>query len=318
MVKALPQLNKIYQKDALAFLYSLPNNCIDMAITSPPYWCLRDYGVEGQLGLEPTFDEYINKLCNIFDEAKRVLKQGGSCWVNLGDTYSGNKKGKTDRKVSDYLKDNSTGIHKRAIITPKCLCQIPSRFAIEMCNRGWILRNTIIWHKPNAMPSSVKDRLNNTYEFVFHFVKAKKYYYGLDAIREPHKQATKQRVKYGINPYGGLGKVKMTGSRKGNLPAKKITLNPKGKNPGDFWTISTKGFKGAHFATYPEKLCEKPIKASCPPNGIVLDIFMGAGTTALVALKLGRKFLGCELNPAYIEIAEKRLAPYLGILKEAA
>ena len=127
-------IDKIIQGDALAVLQTLQDESVDCVITSPPYWNLRDYSVEGQLGLEPTFQEYITKLCDIFDEVKRVLKKEGTCWVNLGDTYSGNKEGKTDNKVSDYLKDTSTGIHKKATITEKCLCQIPSRFAIEICD----------------------------------------------------------------------------------------------------------------------------------------------------------------------------------------
>ncbi len=136
--------NTIYQGDTLEALKTFPVESIDCVITSPPYWSLRDYGVDGQLGLEPTFQEYITKLCDIFDEVKRILKKSGTCWVNIGDTYSGNKEGKTDAKVADYVKDTCKNIHKKATITEKCLCQIPSRFSIEMCNRGWILRNTII------------------------------------------------------------------------------------------------------------------------------------------------------------------------------
>ena len=135
--------------------------------------------VDGQLGLEPHFNEYISKLVAIFDEVKRILKKEGTCWINLGDTYSGNKEGKTDAKVSDYLKETTTRLHKKAVIKEKCLCQIPSRFAIAMTDNGWILRNTIIWHKLNAMPSSVLDRMTNKYEQVFFFVKNKKYYINL-------------------------------------------------------------------------------------------------------------------------------------------
>ena len=187
------ETGKIYQGDSLEVLRTFPDESVDCVVTSPPYWALRDYGVAGQLGLEPTFQEYISKLCDIFNEVKRVLKKEGTCFVNLGDTYSGNKEGKTDNKVSDYLKENSTGIHKKATITEKCLCQIPSRFAIEMCERGWILRNRLIWHKPNCMPSSVDDRFTVDYEDIFFFVKSRKYYFDMDSIREPHTSAKEER-----------------------------------------------------------------------------------------------------------------------------
>lgn len=311
-IKKMPQTNRVYRADAFSFMRSLPDNSIDMVITSPPYWNLRDYGVNGQLGLEPTFGEYINKLCDIFDEVKRVLKPEGTCWVNLGDTYSGNKQGKTDYKVSNYLKENSKGIKKRAVITEKCLCQIPSRFAIEMTNRGWILRNEIIWHKPNAMPSSAKDRFTVDFEKVFFFTKNKKYYF--QTQREPHKVSSLKRIK---NPWkGNLTAGHALGGMKNGDMSK--MCHPAGRNKRTVWTINTQSFKEAHFAVYPPTLIETPIRAGCPVGGIVLDIFMGAGTTALVALKLGRRFLGCELNPQYIDIANKRLQPCIEYLKEAA
>ena len=333
-------LNKILQGDSLEVLRTLPSESVDCAITSPPYWALRDYGVEGQLGLEPTFQEYITKLCDIFDEVKRVLKKEGTCWVNLGDTYSGNKEGKTDNKVSDYLKETSTGIHKKATITEKCLCQIPSRFSIEMTNRNWILRNTIIWHKKNAMPSSVLDRLTNKYEQVFFFTKSKKYYFNVDSIRVPFETSEKRpdgivrqreygyEGKFAVTNAESFGSPRARNSRKYNSkentedrdleeisikmgtrrpPGNDYERNEKGKNPGDVWTLTSQPFPEAHFATFPEKLIVPMIKSGCPEKGIVLDIFMGAGTTALVAKKLGRNYVGIELNPAYIEIANERL-----------
>lgn len=334
-------LNKVICGDCLEILRTLPSESVDCAITSPPYWALRDYGVEGQLGLEPTFQEYITKLCDIFDEVKRVLKKEGTCWVNIGDTYSGNKEGKTDNKVSDYLKETSTGIHKKATITEKCLCQIPSRFSIEMTNRNWILRNTIIWHKKNAMPSSVLDRLTNKYEQVFFFTKSKKYYFNVDSIRVPFETSEKRpdgivrqreygyEGKFAVENAESYGSPRARNSRKYNSkentkdrdlkeisikmgtrrpPGNDYERNEKGKNPGDVWTLTSQPFPEAHFATFPEKLIVPMIKSGCPENGIVLDIFMGAGTTALVAKKLGRNYLGIELNPAYIEIINKRLS----------
>lgn len=289
---------------------------------------LQKYFCPAELGLEPTFQEYITKLCDIFDEVKRVLKKEGTCWVNLGDTYSGNKEGKTDNKVSQYLKDTTTNLHKKATITEKCLCQIPSRFAIEMTNRGWILRNEIIWHKPNCMPSSVKDRFTVDFEKIFFFVKSKKYWF--EQLRAPYgkdeREAGLQRArKYG---YSGKGtyqdwynnerkktdwvagnknlKEGMYASR-GQSENKPPLLHPDGRNKRAVWSIITKPYSEAHFATYPEKLIEPMIKAGCPEGGIVLDPFIGSGTTAVVAKKLKRNWIGIELNKDYIEIANKRI-----------
>lgn len=324
------EINKIYHGDSLEVMKTFSDESIDCVITSPPYWALRDYGVAGQLGLEPTFQEYITKLCTIFDEVKRVLKKEGTCWVNLGDTYSGNKEGKTDNKVSDYLKDTSVGIHKKATITEKCLCQIPSRFAIEMTNRGWILRNEIIWHKPNCMPSSVKDRFTVDFEHVYFFVKSKKYWFET----QYEKVLTKEKRMYGrerdrVFEYDSKANAmrQLKEIRRGQLKREQIKDNSIGKyfvnkktdeeiiaramlgrNKRCVWEVATKPFSEAHFATFPEKLIEPMVLAGCPKNGIVLDIFMGAGTTGLVAKKLKRNYLGIELNKDYIKIAEERIA----------
>ena len=189
-------MNKIIHGDSLEILKTLADDSIDCVITSPPYWGLRDYGTDGQLGLELHFNEYIDKLIAIFDEVKRVLKKEGTCWVNLGDTYLGNKKGKTDAKVSDYLKETTTRLHKKAVIQEKCLCQIPSRFAIAMTDRGWILRNEVVWHKSNAMPSSVKDRFTVDFEKVFFFVKNKKYYF--EQQFDPYAPASDVRYRQAL------------------------------------------------------------------------------------------------------------------------
>ena len=331
--------NKIYQGNSLDVLKTFPEKSIDMAVTSPPYWGLRDYQGEdtvwdcdcehehdfsvkapprrnrsvddiknpdtvskiqagntgsvidltetafcskchcehewheadkkikygggfprkevavpfesssnfcskcnawkGSLGLEPNFDLYIKHLCDIFEETKRVLKDEGTLWVNLGDTYDKNKS----------------------------LLGIPFRFAIEMISRGWILRNTLIWHKNNVMPSSVKDRFTVDFEYLFFFSKQQKYYF------EQQKEVN-------------------------------------GRNKRTTFFVNPKPYSESHFAVYPEELIETPIKAGCPENGTVLDMFMGSGTTALVALKNNRNYVGIELNPEYIKIAEKRLSPY--------
>jgi DNA modification methylase len=220
--------------DVLKGLKQLKSESIDCVMTSPPYWGLRDYGVKGQIGLEPHPQEFINKMVEIFEEVKRVLKKTGSVYLNLGDTYFGaTRMDRTTENASigakridfKFDKDGSNWLQ------PKQLMLMPSRVAIALQENGWILRNDIIWNKPNPMPSSVKDRLNTTYEHVFHFVKSRKYYYDLHAIREKNKC---------------------------------IDKSLKGKNPGDFWSIVTQPFKEAHFAVFPEALCLKPLKASVP------------------------------------------------------
>lgn len=273
---------KIIQGDALTELKNLPNESINCVMTSPPYWALRDYGVEGQLGLEPTFDLYIKHLCDIFDEVKRVLRKDGTCWINLGDTY-GTKSG------SGFANDNlnpltpeqishGTGIYKANELrgtSPemhKNLCNIPARFSIEMQNRGWILRNTIIWHKPNCMPSSVKDRFTVDFEYLFFFVKNKKYYF--ETQYEPHKLKSIKRAcrsrtssKLDCGQYSTSYKQGYSGydnmiDRLKNGEIRGVGAN--GRNKRTVWTITTKPFKESHFAVYPEALCEIPIKAGCP------------------------------------------------------
>jgi DNA modification methylase len=316
------ELNKIIQGDSLEVLKTLPDESVDCVITSPPYWALRDYGVAGQLGLEPTFQEYITKLCDMFDEVKRVLKKEGTCWVNIGDTYMGNssysekgrqgfgndKIGMINKKQWTDPKHKNTKGRLRARehtesgqIIEKSLCQIPSRFAIEMTNRGWILRNEIIWHKPNCMPSSVKDRFTVDFEKVFFFVKNKTYFFE-QQLEKAIWAETDARSKV----EGGVKSGGKTAS--GNYATNKVAYTEGGmKNKRAVWTINTKGNPDAHFATYPEALVEPMIQAGCPKNGIVLDIFMGSGTTGVVAKKQGKNYIGIELNPEYIKIAEQRL-----------
>jgi len=294
--------NTVYNMDALEGLKTLPDGCVDMCVTSPPYWGLRDYGVDGQLGLEPDFNEYIDKLCTIFDEVRRVLKDEGTCWVNIGDSYNGSGKagsnpeyqkkhtsfGKIMTEKSKFGKPvNDKRIGKKSLIG------IPFRFAIEMIKRGWILRNTIIWHKPNCMPSSVKDRFTVDFEYLFFFSKNKKYYF--EQQTEPVKKVDTTRTS--LNRLGN-------GELAGNL---RFGSNGKQRNMRTVWNISTKPYKGAHFAVFPEELIETPIKAGCPANGVVLDPFMGSGTTAMVAKQLGRNYIGFELNKEYIPLINQRL-----------
>jgi site-specific DNA-methyltransferase (adenine-specific) len=271
-------------------LKTLPDESVNCCITSPPYWALRDYGVDGQLGLEPTFQEYLDKLIAIFDEVKRVLRKDGTCWVVLGDTYSGGVNSNDSKKV--YGAKTLKPI-KAIGFQCKSLLQIPSRFAIMMTDHGWILRNEIIWYKPNAMPSSVKDRFTVDFEKVFFFVKNKKYWFEQQLeklIYKPHKPNNKK---------ADLSRLDLLEDR--------IWGNPQGRNKRCVWQIPTKPFKEAHFAVFPPTLVVPMIKAGCPENGIVLDPFIGSGTVAEVALKLNRHFIGIELSPEYCEMAKKRI-----------
>lgn len=407
--------NKIFCGDSYSVLKSFPSGLVDCVITSPPYWALRDYGItpqiwdgdqqckhewdlrnlkdpmdrgghgdhdslkgiagrwqmkshqsgfclkceawRGSLGLEPTFNLFIKHLCDIFDEVKRVLKDEGTCWVNLGDTYASTSSGNYPQKS---------------------LCMIPFRFAIEMINRGWILRNTIIWHKPNCMPSSIKDRFTVDFEYLFFFVKSKKYWF--EPQYEPLKQSSIERLKHNFNYNKGdiASAVKTPGIKR--FQERYFNNEVFGRNKRCVWTITTKPFKEAHFATYPPELCEVPIKSGCPQficnkcgkprskiwnvryepyktgaksqiktdqdgtgnlvqgatrpqqmkygrankitthtgytdcdcnvgfsSGIVLDPFCGSGTSLAVAKKLGRHYLGIDLNPQYVEMSDKRI-----------
>lgn len=291
----------------------MPPESVDCVVTSPPYWALRDYGMADQLGLEPTLEEYIEKLVQIFDEVKRVLKKTGTCWVNLGDTYYGGGRNKGNKNPKVKSKTIKSLKHSFGVPGPKgmakCLAQIPARFAIAMTARGWILRNEIIWHKPNAMPSSVKDRFSVDFEKLFFFTKSKKYFFKQQF--DPAKfDGRKQEIMRGSAKYQG----KVTPGHAAHTFASRAHQRwqerdgVKVRNKRSVWSISTKPFKGAHFATFPELLVETPILAGCPAGGMVMDIFAGSGTTLAVAARTGREAIGIEINPEYIKIAEERLS----------
>ena len=311
------EVNKIYTGNCLEELKKLPNESVDCVVTSPPYWALRHYGVEGQLGLEPTFQEYINKLCDIFDEVKRVLKKEGTCWVNVGDTY-GTQGGQNRKTDKDYSKYDSIKLKNREIGSVllkepnmhKNLCNIPARFSIEMQNRGWILRNEIIWHKPNCMPSSAKDRFTVDFEKIFFFVKQPMGYY-FEQQLEPY---TKPLDRWGGTDLDANGKSEWDeGTGQSSYRKRNMRPNEDGKNMRTVWSINTEPNSEAHFATYPQRLVERMIKAGCPENGLVIDPFFGSGTTGIYARKVNRNFVGIELNPEYVEIANKRLFKELGM-----
>lgn len=304
-------LNRIVCVDALKGLKQLADNSVDCIVTSPPYWALRDYKVNGQIGMEKCYEQYIAKLVEIFSEAGRVLKMEGTLWVNINDTYSGSGKGAWGidkmnpkaRNITDKVTPNRLHID----IPNKSLIGIPQRFSLAMIENGWILRNTIIWKKPNAMPESVKDRFTNDFEYLYFFTKSPNYYF--DRQFEDFQNSTIERaerkassVKMDKGAYKGINTEKQK-----KYYARLLDGQYAGRNKRTTWEIATKSFRGAHFAIFPEDLIETPIKAGCPENGIVLDPFMGSGTTAIVALKLGRNFIGFDLNPEYIELANNRI-----------
>ena len=390
-------VNHIIHGDALSSLKKLPSESVDCIITSPPYWGLRDYGVEGQIGLESSLDEYLNRLLEIMKELKRVLKKTGVIFWNHGDCYGGSGMG-TWKNPPEIIKSKevyhmpySSNPRRRSNIKPKCMALQNYRFILRCVDElGLILRNIIIWYKPNHMPSSVKDRFTNAYEPIFMLTKNKHYWFDLDAVRVPHKEIRPPKIR---KDKGKIIEVKEAGDRRNVLPYARTGIeyqNPLGKNPGDLWTISTQPFPEAHFATFPEKLVEPMIKAGCPQEickrcgkpreritkikyngkiiseknkardkrgtgvspkttlgtipeyyvvgwkdcgckeyyccsckkfiklkhpgweaGVVLDLFLGSGTTALVALKLGRRFVGIEINREYCEMALRRIKPLI-------
>lgn len=299
--------NIIYNEDCSTGLNKIKEDSIDCMITSPPYWNLRDYGMEGQLGLEETIDEYIYKLCNVFDNVKRVLKPTGTCFVNIGDSYSSAGNRRFDKNKYGGKSGLHCGRARTREVKNKSLCNIPFRFAIEMINRGWIQRNTIIWHKPNAMPQSVKDRFTVDFEYVFFFVKSKKYYF--KQLFEPVKQSSIERCRNGKNltpnsQHSINIQIKQLGKR--------FCDETKGRNKRCVWLVSTANYKGIHFAVFPEKLIDPLMKVGCSENGIVLDPFMGVGTTGVVAKRLNRKYIGFEINREYCELAIDRIKEATG------
>lgn len=334
-----PELNKIYCGDTLEVLKTWPDEFVDCIVSSPPYYGLRNYGVEGQIGLEPTLSEYLDKMLLVTAELKRVLKKTGTMWWNHGDSYNAKPPGNSlenqlaKHKMGDgvfgRLGDRNRGKNYRydqyklrgATGPEKSLTMQAHRLAIRMIDeQQWILRNCLIWHKPNVMPSSVKDRFTVDYEPVFFFTKSKKYWFETQYEPAHYLEKDKRAVNgasmggkamsgnYAINKGGAFAKPETV--MKNGLLGKTETLvaSSLGRNKRSVWKISTKPYKEAHFATFPPALIETPIKAGCPPNGICLDPFMGSGTTAYVARQLERNYLGIELNEEYIKLAENRLA----------
>ena len=365
--------NEIVCADALDYMKTLPDESVNCVVTSPPYYALRDYGVSGQIGLEATPQAFVAKMVEVFHEVKRVLRNDGVCWINLGDSYSGSGKGKPQGSKSGKQLTNAGSlipcVSDRYDVPGKNLLGMPWRVAFALQDDGWILRSDVIWSKPNPMPESVTDRPTKAHEYVFLLAKSPKYWYDADAIREDNAYGPERAGKLPGYTNGVKGHVSGT------------NFNPAGRNRRTVWTIPTEPTPEAHFATFPQKLIEPMILAGCPDKccsacgaphvrivearggtigkawvshlheldmgmsdshpgldrsvsadgiryhridlgfcpqcdhakaptvpGIVFDPFMGSGTTALVARRLGRDFVGCELSPEYVDMANRRLA----------
>ncbi len=323
--------------DSFEKLTTLATESVQSCITSPPYWGLRDYGTKGQLGLERTPDEYILNLRMIFEQVRRILKPSGTLWLNLGDSYAtgggrvgkcpgGGKQGESWKQRRKMTAPNRM---KLPGLKTKDLVGIPWRMAFALQADGWYLRQDIIWHKPNPMPESVRDRCTKAHEYIFLLSKSAKYYFNVDAIKEPAKYSGPNSPNSIKSPYGQgytrnswkgssfntgkTGKHQLGRSSDNRLTGPCLELlnlrapveNTRQKR--SVWQVSTTPFKGAHFATFPQKLIEPCILAGSAPGDTILDPFFGAGTTGLVAQKHGREYIGIELNPKYARMAKHRI-----------
>lgn len=318
----------LHHGDALSVMRSLPDASVDCCVTSPPYYGLRDYGSEGQYGLEASPAEYVETMRALFSEVRRVLADDGTLWLNIGDSYSGSwgnqgrKEGRgTQRPVNGQMltpvhdgryptEGSRTGAIKPGAPPAKNLMGIPWRVAFALQDDGWVLRNDIIWAKPNPMPMSVKDRLNMTHEHVFLFAKRSRYWFDLDPIRDEPRMTPEDiaraaaRGSHAPNQYAtaATGNARATRSR----PISEVMGSfdeVKGRNPGDVWSIPTQPFPGAHFAVMPIELARRAIVAGCKPGGTVLDPFSGSGTTGLAAQRTGRKYVGIDLKADYLDLS---------------
>ena len=326
---------KILVGDVRERLAELPDESVNCVVTSPPYYGLRDYGIDGQMGLEPTPNEYIAAMVDVFRDVRRVLRADGTCWLNVGDSFANDGKwgGSSGGKHVTAL-HGDTGVGRRKKDTglkPKDLMMVPARLALALQADGWWLRSDIIWHKPNPMPESVRDRPTNAHEHIFLLTKSSRYWYDADAVREPMKESSLDRLSQDIDAQ--VGSVRANGGAKTNGTMKAVARTDKqrghsrrhagfndrwdamprdeqmanGANLRNVWSIATVGYPGSHFATFPPEIPRRCIKAGCPADGTVLDPFFGAGTTGLVADELGRNCIGIELNPGYAVMAKERI-----------
>ena len=334
--------HQIIQGDCIEAMRTLPDASVHCCVTSPPYWGLRDYGHDGQIGLESTPEAYVARMVEVFREVRRVLREDGTCWVNLGDSYisngfwpdaPSNKSGATGlTRGASSMTQRGKQVTKAPGLKPKDLVGIPWRVAFALQADGWWLRQDIIWHKPNPMPESVRDRCTKAHEYVFLLTKSERYFYDAEAVSEPVAvsstarlsqptlpiQAGSDRVpgktngpmkavgpRFGGNKFGDSDDPKHA-TKSGNVY--QIPDANGRRNRRSVWTVTTKPYSGAHFAVMPAALVEPCILAGCPEGGTVLDPFAGSGTTLAVAAELGRSGIGCELNPEYIELANQRIA----------
>jgi len=357
-------------------LRTLADNSVHCIVTSPPYWGLRDYGVDGQIGLEASPAEFIAAMVDVFEDLRRVLRPDGTCWMNMGDSYAGGRyhTGHPDplRTKNDGLTEAMRGQRKMIAsrrrdsapiprsdmrvpgLKPKDLVMMPHRLAIALQDAGWWVRQDIVWSKPNPMPESVRDRCTKAHEYIFLLTKSDKYFYDADAIAEPLGSASVARLAQDVDSQHGSARVpgKTNGAMKavgrraaGNRTHKGTSAYEGGdeklrtkaglisfaererakveagdlvgtRNKRSVWSMATQPYSDAHFATFPPELPETCIKAGCPPGGTVLDPFFGAGTTGLVAERLQRDCIGIELNPAYAEIARRRIISDCPILAD--
>ncbi|EFO32599.1 DNA methylase [Roseibium sp. TrichSKD4] len=324
--------------DVLEMLATLPDESVDCVVTSPPYWGLRDYGVEGQIGLEPTLAEHIALMVAVFEEVRRVLKPTGTLWLNYGDCYASSPNGRSAADTKAEGNDNRTFRDKpfstvQGVLKPKDLCMIPNRLAIALQEAGWWVRSEIIWAKPNPMPESIRDRPATAHEKIFLLSKSAKYFYDANAVRQGQHKVSKHTVAGWASGPGAHDTIKHNrGSRSkdtnssasppnsrphslsefearhnADYPGRNLrNWEPEAAQP-DVWKIATSPFPGAHFATFPLALAQRCVKAGCPKGGVVLDPFGGAGTTAIAALAHGCQAQLIEINPEYARIAGERI-----------
>ncbi|MCX2891677.1 site-specific DNA-methyltransferase [Pseudomonas sp. DCB_BI] len=312
----MTQQHRILVGDCIEMMRTLPDQSVHTCITSPPYFGLRDYGVDGQIGLEASPREFIDNLVAVFREVRRVLRDDGTLWVNLGDSYASGGRGGGGR----YMAERGDGAWQgrgeatgwRSAPTGwkhKDLLGLPWRLAIALQDDGWYLRQDIIWHKPNPMPESIKDRCTKAHEYLFLLSKSPRYYFDQGAIREP---ARAQSAPDGASRRNSFAReTKYTEGEHGQTAQHRAGRDDidydETRNKRSVWTVATASFKGAHFATFPPDLIRPCVLAGAPRGGLVLDPFGGAGTTALVAMQEGRQSVTCELNPEYAALARQRL-----------
>lgn len=276
----------LLQGDVVEMLQSLPSESVNCCVTSPPYWKMRDYHVNGQIGLEPTCEDYVDRLTAVFRDVRRVLKKDGTLWLNMGDGFF-------------------SGKGQPASLKPKDLVGMPWRLALKLQSDGWWLRADVVWDKPNAMPDGATNRPSRSHEYVFLLTKSDQYYYNADAVREEAKSKGRKQ------PTAEMKTVRPNDTHwHDNRYARGASgygVNPLGRNRRSVWTIPNQLYKGAHFATFPEKLVEVCIASGCPDEGVVLDPFAGSGTTGKVARMLGRSAVLIELNPDYCNLIRQRV-----------